>query len=125
MLSNELLNKIAGIKCRSAWSKGVKAAAYDMVESYSDGNNCNITEPEQLLNGAKTAKDYSYGGCALIYDYDIAERFCAPWELKRCKGGFKQPNSAENWCDVQARGIYQALCLIAEIMGTHYFERFF
>lgn len=61
-----------------------------------------------MMNGAKNWKEYSYGGCALIYDKDIAETLCTPSELKRKRGGELQPNSTETWLDVQARALYQA-----------------
>lgn len=68
-----------------------------------------------LLNGADNWRQYSYGGCALIYDSDIAETLCSPSELKKVKGGDRQPNSRESWLDVQARALYQAERLIVRI----------
>lgn len=65
---------------------------------------------EWLLNGAMSWDEYSYGGCSLIYDGDIAERLCTPSELKKKDGGRLAPNSQESWLDVQVRALYQA-CL--------------
>ena len=67
---------------------------------------------KELLNGADNWRQYSEGGCALIYDADIAERLCSPSELKRCKGGERQPNSRENWIECQARALGQAANLV-------------
>jgi hypothetical protein len=55
---------------------------------------------------------YSYGGCSLIYDCDIAERLCSPSELKRTRDGERSPNAKEEWLDVQARALYQAARLV-------------
>ena len=51
---------------------------------------------------------YSYGGCSLIYDSQIAERLCTPSEFKKKDGGRLAPNSKESWLDVQTRALYQA-----------------
>ena len=56
--------------------------------------------------------EYSEGGCALVYDEDIAERLCTPSELKKKKGGRLQPNSRETWIEIQARALYKAASLI-------------
>lgn len=65
-----------------------------------------------LLHGAGDWEEYSRGGCALIYNSDIAERLCAPWELRKTDGGAKRPNAREDWIDVQARALSQAELLI-------------
>ena len=61
-----------------------------------------------LLNGAADWSQYSWGGCSLIYDGDIAERLCCPSELKKTRNGERRPNSREEWLDVQARALFQA-----------------
>ena len=91
---------------QSAWSKGVQLYAEELREFLAE-NNLQATK-ENLLNGARDWSEYSYGGCSLIYDADIAERLCSPSTLKRKKGGELQPNSRETWLDVQARALYQA-----------------
>lgn len=95
---------------KSAWRKGVELYAEELREFLTE-NNLAATK-ENLLNGASTWGDYSYGGSALIYDYDIAERLCSPSELKRKKGGELQPNSRETWLDVQTRALYQAARIV-------------
>lgn len=95
---------------KSAWTKGVELYADDLVESLEE-NKLEATK-ENLLNGAKDWREYSYGGCSLIYDADIAERLCSPSELKRVRGGDRQPNGRETWLDCQARALYQAARIV-------------
>ncbi len=111
MKNLSLYNKIKSIKTRSAWRRGVKSYALELVESAEIELTPDNVQAH-LLNGAQNWKQYSEGGCALIYDGDIAERLCAPSELKKKKGGDLQPNSRENWIDVQARALFQAFNLI-------------
>ena len=61
-----------------------------------------------LLNGAADWSQYSWGGCSLIYDSDIAERLCSPSELKKTRNGERRPNSREEWLDTQTRALFQA-----------------
>lgn len=53
-------------------------------------------------------EQYSYGGCALVYDSDIAQTLCAPGELRKTRDGRRRPNSRETWPDVQTRALIQA-----------------
>lgn len=99
---------------RSAWGRGVLQYAREMVEDLDlDTVLTRDTVRRAVLNGAKDARQYSEGCCALIYDSDIAARVCTPSELRRKKGGALPPNSRETWLDVQTRAIHQALNLIA------------
>ena len=61
-----------------------------------------------LLNGAQDWNQYSWGGCSLIYDEDIAKRVCTLSELKKTRNGERRPNSREEWLDTQARALSQA-----------------
>ena len=110
-----LASTLANLKPgHSAWSRGVHAYATELVESLDDSadlSNETLLNKE-LLNGADDWRQYSEGGCALVYDADIAERLCSPSELKRCKGGERQPNSRENWIECQARALAQASFLV-------------
>ena len=111
MKNENLYNKIESLNPCSAWKKGVKSYALEMVE----GAEVELTKEnakETLLNGARDWKHASLGGCFDVYDCDIAERLCSPSELKRKKGGDLQPNSRETWLDVQARALCQACRLI-------------
>lgn len=99
---------------RSAWSRAVKAYAVELVESLDDSadlSNERLLE-KALLNGASDWQQYSEGGCALVYDSDIAERLCSPSGLKRCKGGERRPNARETWLECQASALWQAERLV-------------
>jgi hypothetical protein len=95
---------------KSAWTKGVELYAAELVE-FLEENKLEATK-ENLLNGAENWSDYSYGGCSLIYDADIAERLCTPSELKKARGGDRQPNGHETWLDCQARALFQAARIV-------------
>jgi hypothetical protein len=101
------LGYIAWTSTRSAWERGVKAYAIDLVESLEGEYS-----PAALLKGARTWKDYSYRKSALIHDADIAKRLCNPTELRRKRGGELLPRSSETWLDCQARALYQAALLV-------------
>ena len=110
-----LASALANLKPgRSAWSRAVHSYASELVEgleSSADLSNERLLE-KAMLNGAGDWQQYSEGGCALVYDADIAERLCSPSELKRCKGGERQPNARETWLDCQARALSQAGFLV-------------
>jgi hypothetical protein len=106
--NKELVEIIAATPARSAWRKGVKAYALEMLEGAEENFS-----PVSLLNGAESWRAYSYGGCSLIYDADIAERLCSPSEYVKTRQGERAPNSRETWLDVQARALGQAATLIA------------
>ena len=96
---------------RSAWARGVQAAAVEIVEAldYLDELPASCKDlTGALLNGARDWDAYSWGGCGLIYDEEIAERYCTPSELRRTRNGERRPNSREEWLDVQARALCQA-----------------
>lgn len=90
---------------RSTWDKAVTIYALELLEDFSDDEE--VTK-ENLLNGAKDWYQYSWGGCSLIYNSDIAERVCTPSELKKRNNGEWKPNKNEEWLDVQARALFQA-----------------
>ena len=123
MTKVELINAIKASKARSAWAKGVKWYALNLVEeSYKQDTDIVKVNTSIYLNGAETWKEYSYGAhsCALVYDYDIAKRLCTPGELKKTDFGRKQPNSSMSWLDVQARALYQAHRLITELIKAEW-----
>ena len=97
----------------SKWTDGVNEYAEELKEIFDDnygGDGLPMTEA-RLLNGASDWREYSWGGLALIYDADIAERLATPSEIKRrtLKDGLSSwANSSEQWLDVQARALYQA-----------------
>ena len=110
-LSSALANLKPG---RSAWGRGVYAYAVELVESLDDSDDLSNERllEKAMLNGADDWQQYSEGGCALVYDADIAERLCSPSELKRVRGGERQPNARETWIDCQARALWQAASLV-------------
>ena len=99
---------------RSAWSRAVHTYAVELVESLTESADLSNETllRKALLNGAGDWQQYSEGGCALVYDADIAERLCSASELKRCKGGERQPNAHETWIECQARALFQASRLV-------------
>lgn len=111
---------IEALPARSAWSRAKKEYAAELLSNLcraatyaaEAGTPSPLTDHEAvraaLLNGARDWSEYSWGGCALIYDGDIAARVCAPSELRRTHGGQRDPNPRETWLDVQARALYQA-----------------
>lgn len=115
---DQLVNAIENEKARSCWDQGVKIQALEMVESLtnSDIEKLSMSTMAEtvafLRNGADSWKAYSYGGCALIYDPEICERYATPSEIKRTHCGEKNPNGRESWLDVQARGCACASNLI-------------
>ena len=115
MNKTQIIEAIESRNERSAWGRGVKDLAVDLLGNIeSDTVNPNTLEAD-LLNGASDWSQYSYGGCALVYDSDIAEALCSPSELKRKGGGRLAPNSRETWLDVQARALSQAFGMIQSI----------
>ena len=102
-ICERLAARINAENARSAWSKGVKIYALELLEELDTAINDGYFKAEdvndrfklraQLRNGAASWHDYSWGGCSLIYDPDIAKR---------------RPNSREDWLDVQARALSQA-----------------
>lgn len=107
-------------KAKSAWDRAVWADAFDMV-AQSEADNFNIKDYDNiLLNGASSWHEYSWGGCALICDMDIAKHYCTPSELKKTRGGLRKPNSREDWLDVQARALNQACRKVGSIVYRAY-----
>lgn len=109
------------VKPRSAWKRGVKEYACELWENATewrtDAEKVELLESpnlfaKALLNGAEDWTQFSEGGCALIYDTEIAARLCNPTELKRTKCGRKAPNLVSTWLEVQARALCQAAQLL-------------
>lgn len=105
MTTKNIKKELENRKDRSAWDKGVTIYALELIENIDDNE---IPTKEILLNGARTWSEFSWGGCSLIYNEDIAERLCCPSELKRTRNGERKPNSREEWLDTQARALNQA-----------------
>ena len=117
MRTLDLLQKVESVKVRSAWNNGVKTYAIELLDDAASNRECeefaSLQElKDAILNGASDWMQYSEGGCALVYNQDIAERLCSPSELKKTKNGMNIPNSRENWIQCQARALFQAWELI-------------
>lgn len=122
MKQNEIITKarenVENSKARSAWARGVKVYAGELLDNIAEALEYRAIPDAELrkaevikalaLNGAESWRDYSLGGCSLIYDGDIAGRLCSPSELKRTRDGEREPNARESWLDVQARALSQA-----------------
>ena len=127
-----LMGKIWASKHRSAWGWGVKLYAYDLIEGMEDQQLEKLIKDRPLLsysqfrnelkkillNGAADWKQYSWGGCSLIYNCQIARRLCTPSELRKTNTGKIRPNKKEEWLDVQARALSQAFELVHENIIT-------
>ena len=99
----DIKKDISAHSARSAWDKGVKGYAVEMFDDYLD--RLHITDDSvrigkvaeaDLLNGAQNWEQYSYGGCAEVYDGDICERLCTESEKKKTHGG-ELPLMGEDW----------------------------
>ncbi len=112
----DLAKRIKNTPVRSAWSNGVRQTAVELVENLIEGYSSDRIKEmktrkqfeDALKNGAKTWLNYSWDGAGLIYDEEIAQRFCSASELKKTKNGTLRPNSKEDWLDVQARALFQS-----------------
>lgn len=128
MTTKEIRNYLTETKDRSAWKEGVTIYALEILDNLEEQiDDGYLTEDifespklldKAMLNGAKDWNQYSWGGCSLIYDGDIAERLCTPSELKRTKNGERRPNHNEEWLDVQTRALYQAARKIRVVVNT-------
>ena len=121
MTTMEIITAIEDTKANSAWTRGVRAYAIELMEHVPDDCGFGETLSQTLLNGARTWNQYSWGGASLAYDEDIAHRLCNPSELKRVQykeGGYRKPNKREEWLDVQSRALWQAEQLIHNTIAS-------
>lgn len=107
---------------RSAWGRGVQAymdeIAYTIADQVHEVEPTRAAIEHIALNGARDWSQYSWGGCSLVYDEDIAKLLCPPSEFKRKRNGALPPNSREEWLDVQARALAQACRRVCRIAKT-------
>ena len=125
----ELLKRIEKSPARSAWARGVREYAFELIDNWIA--NCDISEESlafnvflnsydleaDLLNGAKDWKHYAKSGCGLVYNSKIAKRLCSPSELKKTRNGDRNPNPHEDWLDCEARALFQAWLIIKTIVS--------
>ena len=119
--TKELRKLVEEIPNTSAWKRGVKEYTdelldnlEEMAQSYERLPRNERELEEWLLNGAMSWDEYSYGGCSLIYDGDIAERLCTPSELKKKDGGRIAPSRHDNWFNEQAKALNYAYLRIKD-----------
>ena len=106
--NKDIASLITALPARSAWIRGVKAYALELLES-AEVELASVADlKKELLNGAQDWSAYSSGGNALVYDYDICERLCTRSEFKKMRNGEKNPNTHETWLDCQSRALWQA-----------------
>jgi hypothetical protein len=106
---------------RSAWNRGVKAYALELLEDFPADSvyESPMDLTDILLNGARNWSDYSWGGCSLIYNEDIAKRLCTTSEFKKTRNGERRPNADEEWLDTQARALNQAANNICRVFNGY------
>jgi hypothetical protein len=107
---NDIISIIEATNPSSAWNRGVKAYALELLEELPKNVEYGSIQSLEadILNGARDWSQYSWGGCSLIYNKDIAKRLCTPSELRKTKNGELRPNKDEEWLDTQARALNQA-----------------
>ena len=117
--TNELRMLVEEFPNRSAWKKGVKEYADELLDNLEEKAQYYERLPKDeneleswLLKSAINWGDYSYRGYSLKSNRQIAERLCTPSELKKNDGGRLEPNSQESWLDVQTRALRDAYCRI-------------
>lgn len=108
-------SQINAKRCRSAWDRGVREYALEIIDGIED---CAVYYGElpanvkeclrYALNGAMDWTQYSEGGCSLVCNHQIANRLCTPSELRKTQNGAKAPNPRESWISCQTRALYQA-----------------
>ena len=106
---------------RSAWSRGVRSYALDIIEDITEFSKFNLSNGYELplitedcaLNGAEDWARYATGACgaALICSDDIAARLCTPSELRIYQ---KRGGDTVEW---QSRALFQAWRLISQNLG--------
>lgn len=116
----------AEFKPRSKWDQGVKETALAVLDSLDMPET---VLPDRfgsrralLLNGADNWREYSYGGCALVCNVDIAARFFTSSEMRRYMADGHDASMAfrgEPLLDLQARALSQAERVISRYAREH------
>ena len=112
----EMRRLLSDKRCTNKWDEGVIAYANELLDKYEeqldDGDFREATTTKEfhaaLLGGASSWAAFSYGACALVGDWEIAERLCDEADYMRlyeCGGLERQ---GVTWADEQARALAQA-----------------
>lgn len=96
---------------RGQWNKATAYYADFLLDSYIEICKWCADQNEAIpdlsldlvLNGASGWHQYSYGGCALVYDGDIAKTVFTPAQFAKWEQGRKV--TAEPLLDIQARAL--------------------
>lgn len=118
----DIQNEIANHPARSAWEKGVRGYAEELFDGFvenrrlSDDTRIGKITERDLMNGAESWDQFSYGGCAEVYDGNICERLCSPSEQKKTKGG-ELKLRGEEWLDLQAKALRQAARIVVRAVN--------
>lgn len=108
---------VSSSSARSAWSRGVRAYALDLLDNIEEMSNYGeylaISEGV-ALNGAGCWSNYAAGGCGLVYTSAILERLCTASELRRLNRSGRSDIDA---IEIEGRALLQAWRLIAENLG--------
>ena len=95
---------------RSKWDKAIHEDAIDLLTDMPDEMPSTSEQLHNLLlNGAKTWEQYSEGGCALIYDDDIAAHYMTKSEFAKAK---KRDFEGYDLLGMQARALRKAYMLV-------------
>ena len=114
---------------RSYYAKAVKEDALDLVDNIDEALEYGDIEsiPEDgrelralLLNGASDWKQYSWGGCALVYNYDIKEHYLTLSERERYTGDTVR---GSHLLDIQANALSQACDIVCAAVRALVAER--
>lgn len=111
-----VFDRLCAERVRSYWERGVRAYAISLLDQFDFSRVGHKTLRDIMLNGAQDWREYSYGGCSLMADRDIAARLCTPSEWRKKRQGQLPPNSRESWLDVQARALHQASLKLVKAM---------
>lgn len=123
-LADKVEEELKQLKARSAFKKGARNIALELVDSYRETcRHCEIygkpipeLSQETLLNGADNWQEYCEGGCALIYDEDIARALATPSELARTRDGELPPRGFNTWMSMQVHAHKYASAMIRDIL---------
>lgn len=117
MNKQELLKAVENKKTTSTWDKAISLYAYELIEEIEQEEiTLDDIKNGLLLNGANNWEQFSYSGCSLVCNYDIAKRLSTLSAFKKSKEGQYNPNKYENWLDCQARALRQAERRIKNIL---------
>ncbi|WAX16278.1 hypothetical protein EL753P1_00056 [Eggerthella phage EL753P1] len=113
MKVKDALNELRAANPRSAWDRGVNEYAIELLDWGIDperelGGMDARGLRRLLLNGAGSWQEYSYSGCALVFDEDICRRLCSPSKQEATRHGEWNPSWDETWLDMQARALDEA-----------------